>query len=354
MKKRPLHFLSLTFADAMILSEKLQAWYALNRRELPWRGTTDPYLIWVSEVILQQTRVAQGLDYYLRFTERFPDARSLAEASETEVLRLWQGLGYYSRARNMRRAAIACGGRFPSRYDELLTLPGVGDYTASAVSSFAIGEPRAAVDGNVYRVLARWFDISTPADSPEGARLFKALATEVMDTRRPGLHNQAMMEFGALCCTPASPGCERCPVSDGCLALARGTVAERPVKRSKVRQRARRFFYLDVRLGDTLFLVRREGKDIWRGLYEPPMLEQDSEPSAGQLEDLLAGTGYALGAWTPETRHALSHQLIAARFLPVRVKRSNAWLDGFTRVPSAQLDRYPLHRLALKYLERTL
>ncbi|MBP5260064.1 MAG: A/G-specific adenine glycosylase [Paludibacteraceae bacterium] len=335
----------------MELSNVLQHWFAQHKRELPWRETSDPYRIWVSEIILQQTRVAQGLDYYRRFVERFPSVQDLAEATETEVLRLWQGLGYYSRARNMLKAARQCQGCFPSHYEDLIQLPGIGDYTAAAVSSFSAGEPHATVDGNVYRVLARWFDLDTPTDTPAGNRLFKQLATEVMDQRHPGAHNQAVMEFGALQCTPGQPDCSRCPVQDGCLAYAHGTVNQRPVKAGKTRQRIRHLYYMDIRMGEDTFLHRRSGRDIWQGLYEMPLWEQETEPSDAQIERRLHGTGYALGGWSREIRHVLSHQVLLVRFLPVNLLQTNEWLDRFIRVPVAELDRYPLSRLTLNYLE---
>ena len=214
------------------IADILLDWYAREGRDLPWRRTRDPYRIWLSEVILQQTRVAQGMDYYLRFTERFPDVRALAAASEDEVLKLWQGLGYYSRARNLHAAArevvARFGGRFPSDYESVRSLRGVGDYTAAAVCSAAFDAPCAVVDGNVYRVLSRLFDVAEPIDTAAGRKAFAELAQTQLDRRAPGRYNQAIMDFGALQCTPSSPRCGACPLSEGCLALAAGTVADRP------------------------------------------------------------------------------------------------------------------------------
>ena len=236
------------------VADILLDWYAREGRDLPWRRTRDPYRIWLSEVILQQTRVAQGTEYYLRFTERFPDVASLAAAPEDEVLKLWQGLGYYSRARNLHAAARQVverfGGRFPVALEEVRSLRGVGDYTAAAICSAAYDAPCAVVDGNVYRVLARLFDLDAPIDSTAGKRAFAELAQSQLDTAHPGRYNQAIMDFGALRCTPSSPRCEVCPLAGQCLALAAGTVAARPVKQGKTRVRDRWFNYLHVSSGD--------------------------------------------------------------------------------------------------------
>ena len=262
------------------IAEILLDWYAREGRDLPWRRTRDPYRIWLSEVILQQTRVAQGMEYYLRFTERFPDVASLAAAPEDEVLKLWQGLGYYSRARNLRAAAREVverfGGVFPRSLDDVRSLRGVGDYTAAAICSAAYDAPCAVVDGNVYRVLSRLFDLAEPIDATAGKRAFACLAQSQLDAAHPGRYNQAIMDFGAIQCTPASPRCEACPLSESCLALAAGTVADRPVKRGKTRVRDRWFNYLHVASGDRVLLHRREGRDIWQGLYEFPLIETDA------------------------------------------------------------------------------
>lgn len=205
-----------------IFGETLLKWYAENKRELPWRDTTDPYLIWISEIILQQTRVVQGYEYFLRFVRRFPDVKTLAAASEEEVMKYWQGLGYYSRARNLYAAARSMNGIFPETYEEVRALKGVGDYTAAAICSFAYNMPYAVVDGNVYRVLSRYFGIDTPIDSGEGKKTFTVLAEEMLDRSRPADYNQAIMDFGAIQCTPQAPDCMFCPLSETCLALSRG------------------------------------------------------------------------------------------------------------------------------------
>ncbi len=386
----------------------LIGWYRAHRRELPWRETTDPYRIWISEVILQQTRVAQGLGYYLRFVGRFPDVRTLAEAPEDDVLRHWQGLGYYSRARNLHAAARQIverfGGTFPATHAEVLSLPGIGSYTAAAICSIAYRQPYAVVDGNLYRVLSRLFDIDLPIDSGQGQRYFAALAQELLDTERPDLHNQAMMEFGALQCVPRSPRCTECPLSDRCLALARGRVEQLPVKKGRTEVKARYFNYLDLRCGAETVLVQRTGHDIWRGLYEYPLIETDREVEFDELlrteafRNLFAKAGkpalppgaepgpvpaaaiaravagdHATGripepdVFLPETaaprfvlertvvmpRHQLSHRTIHARFHRLRFPEGFPPLpDGFLRVAPQALDRYPVSRLITLYREQ--
>lgn len=299
-------------------------WYQLHRRELPWRETRDPYCIWISEVILQQTRVAQGIDYYRRFIERFPDPVSLATAPEDEVLKLWQGLGYYSRARNLHTAAQQIvqdhGGAFPRTYKAVRTLKGVGDYTAAAICSIALDLPYATIDGNVYRVLSRVFDLALPIDTNRGKQAFAELAASMLDPHRPGLHNQALMEFGALHCVPSTPDCLTCPLSDHCLSHIAGNVGERPVKRTKTPPIPRYFNYLHIVWHGHTLLSRREKGDIWQGLYEFPLIETDSEV---QWEEITRTTRFK--EWFPRQEqpqlcgmkqmrpHRLSHRTIHAR-----------------------------------------
>ena len=306
------------------VSDILLSWFAREGRDLPWRRTRDPYRIWLSEVILQQTRVAQGLEYYLRFTERFPDIAALAAAPEDEVLKLWQGLGYYSRARNLHAAARQVmsrfGGVFPATYGEVRALPGVGDYTAAAVCSIVYDAPCAVLDGNVYRVLARLFDIGIPIDTTAGKRTFAELAQLQLDTSRPGLYNQAIMDFGALQCTPAQPRCGDCPLAGRCLALAAGTVGVRPVKQGRAKVRDRWFNYLHVTCGDRTLLRRRGEGDIWQGLYEFPMIETDRAADFSELTDseefrtVLGGVEWRLLRSVAMPKHQLSHQTLHAVF----------------------------------------
>lgn len=338
------------------VSDILIAWYDREGRDLPWRRTRDPYRIWLSEVILQQTRVAQGMDYWLRFTERFPDVGSLAAAKQDEVLKLWQGLGYYSRARNLHAAARQVveqfGGEFPVSVEDVRSLRGVGDYTAAAICSAAYDAPCAVVDGNVYRVLSRLFDLDIPIDTTAGRRAFAELAQSQLDAARPGLYNQAIMDFGALSCTPAQPRCGECPLAGRCLALAAGTVAERPVKQGRTKVRDRWFNYLHVTVGGTTLLHRRGAGDIWEGLYEFPLIETEHAVEFAELaaseasREVLGGTEWHLVHSVAMPRHQLSHQTLHAVFHRIEVMGG---LDA-PSVPAASLGDYPLPRLIDRYL----
>lgn len=309
----------------MEISHILQSWYTSNSRDLPWRQTKDAYRIWLSEVILQQTRVAQGFDYYNRFVNTYPTVGALASAPEDDVLKLWQGLGYYSRARNLHKAAKMVVERqgatdrntvtFPNTYAELIQLPGIGPYTAAAIASFSSDEAVAVVDGNVYRLLARLFDIETPIDSTSGQNEFLALASELLDKRHPGRHNQAIMEFGALHCTPTSPRCEDCPLQSTCLAYANHSVTERPVKAGKVKVRERHLHYYLFKYNNEIWVHQRGAGDIWQGLWEfyaapldsPEVVERQTShlTSKEKLENLK-------GAWS--IKHQLTHQLLRITF----------------------------------------
>ncbi len=264
----------------MSFSNKLIAWYLQNKREMPWRKTKDPYKIWLSEIILQQTRVAQGLPYYLAFTEAYPTVSDLAAASEEDVLKRWQGLGYYSRGRNLHAAAQyivnELHSEFPNTYDDLKKLKGVGDYTASAIASIAFNEPTAVVDGNVYRVLSRVFGIDTPINSTSGIKEFKVLAQELIDVERPADFNQAIMEFGAIQCKPQNPYCLHCIFNDRCVALQQNKIATLPVKIKKTKVKTRYLNYLVIRdKNEQTILKQRTGKGIWQGLYEFPFKETE-------------------------------------------------------------------------------
>ena len=284
----------------------LLRWFAQYGRELPWRGIGDPYGIWVSEIILQQTRIDQGRDYWLRFMERFPTVESLASASEDEVLRLWQGLGYYSRARNMHVAArqiVALGG-FPRTIEGLRALKGVGDYTAAAVGSMAFGLPAAAVDGNVYRVLSRHYGIDVPINTTRGKHIFEALAQELLPPGDASAFNQAMMDFGATWCTPRSPRCIDCPVAETCEALRTGRVEQLPVKERKLKVQERHLTYIYIRYQGMTALRRRPAGDIWQGLWEPLLVEGTALPELGCPLTLLASG----------VRHVLTHRVLIADF----------------------------------------
>lgn len=336
-------------------SSVLLSWYDQNKRDLPWRQTKDPYLIWLSEIILQQTRVAQGLSYYMRFSERFPTPRALADAPEDEVLKYWQGLGYYSRARNLHAAAKSMKGSFPRTYEGVRALKGVGDYTAAAICSIAYDMPYAVVDGNVYRVLSRVFGIDTPIDSPAGKKQFAALAQELLDKKRPGDYNQAIMDFGATVCTPSAPQCLVCPLSSRCRALADGRVEELPVKAQKTKISNRYFHYIYVVQGQNTWLHKRGAGDVWQNLYEPPLLE-----TKAAADDYFAAPEYR--AWfgrkkavlkIPPVKHVLSHRVIYADLSEITLPSSDPVPKGFISVPDRDLKKYAVSRLVQKLLEKS-
>jgi A/G-specific adenine glycosylase len=287
IKKLILKKLIIKGMDKRYFSKKIVEWYQENKRNLPWRETKDPYKIWLSEVILQQTRVAQGLPYYLTFVAKYPTVQELAHAPEQEVLRVWQGLGYYTRARNLHKCAKviaeSLNGKFPDNYEALKELPGVGDYTAAAIASISFYEPVAVVDGNVYRVLARLHGIETPINSPDGRKVFCTLANTLVSTVNPDLHNQAMMEFGATFCTPQNPKCEQCPFLNCCVAAQRRLQHLLPVKLKLKKAKNRYFDYLVFKKGKSLLMKKRVEKDIWHGLYDFPLLESKKPVSLKTL-----------------------------------------------------------------------
>jgi A/G-specific adenine glycosylase len=306
-------------------SNQLIQWYLINKRELPWRKVSNPYYIWLSEIILQQTRVDQGLSYYLKFIEQFPTVKNLAEASEEEVLKLWQGLGYYSRARNLHYSAIyivnELNGKFPSNYIDLLNLKGVGDYTASAIASICYNEPTAVVDGNVYRVLARYFGIETAINSIKGRKEFKLLAQELIDDDNPGTHNQAVMEFGARMCKPQNPDCLSCPLKESCVSLQKNKVNLLPFKEKKLKVRNRFFNYLVIITKSGKTKIEKRISGIWRNMYQFPLIESEKEMS---VEELIGNSEFELLFKDLKTTiklnnknmiiHKLSHQHIYAKF----------------------------------------
>ena len=344
-------------------AKDIEAWYDAHRRDLPWRDTNDPYLIWVSEIILQQTKVEQGLNYYLRFVERFPDVKSLAQADEDEVLSYWQGLGYYSRARNMHQAARSMEGIFPVTYEGVRMLKGVGDYTAAAICSFAYNMPLAVVDGNVYRVLARYLGIDTPIDSTKGIKLFRNLAQELLDKSNPSLYNQAIMDFGALQCTPGRPHCEDCPMQETCVAFREGKTDELPVKAHKTLQTFRYFHYLLIRQGAYTFINKRTGNDIWKNLYELPLVETSSQgnpdpkiifSSWGNFSDLTRKFDFTL--LKAGVKHVLSHRIILANFylLVVSEEEPLTLPSTFLKVRCDQVGNYAFPVLVDNFLRKYL
>lgn len=329
-----------------LFSLQIQNWYAENHRDLPWRHTKSPYFIWLSEVILQQTRVDQGLAYYLKFRELFPSVTKLARASEQEVLSAWQGLGYYSRARNLHKTANYIDefldGEFPDNYEGLLKLPGIGPYTAAAISSFAFNEPKAVVDGNVYRVLSRYFKLDTPIDSAKGKKDFQELAETVLDVKHPGMHNQAIMEFGALLCTPKKPDCPNCPLQVNCLSFAANSVSDYPKKSRKTTVTSRHFHYLIIQHNTKLLLQQRKGKDIWENMYQLPLVESEAYP---ELLDQLGAR--KITSYT----HQLSHQKIYATFYETQSPLNEHTFPESIWVTREELASYPLPRLIDRFLE---
>jgi A/G-specific adenine glycosylase len=340
-------------------SDIIVKWYLDNKRSLPWRETTDPYRIWLSEVILQQTRVIQGLPYYQQFVKMYPSVHTLAEAKEQEVLRLWQGLGYYSRARNLHKCAKAVverfEGKFPRSFDDLQQLPGIGEYTAAAVASFAFNEPVAVVDGNVFRILARIFGMETPINTPQGKKQFTEIANQLISKTNPALHNQAVMEFGALFCTPYNPKCPECPFNTTCIAHKQSLVNILPTKLPKRKSRKRYFYYLVVEKNRTLLMKKREGKDIWHGLFDFVLIERDKPV---KTEKLLADDQYK--AWfqkidgitvSKKYKHILTHQTIHCRFIHVKAKSSFSFRDkGLSFYSPPEIADLPKPALISRYL----
>ena len=340
------------------ISKSLIKWYEANKRELPWRDISDPYRIWISEIILQQTRVNQGLSYYLRFIERFPDVKALAIANEDEVLKYWQGLGYYSRARNLHKTAQIIAekykGKFPNSYTDIVQLKGIGAYTAAAVCSFAYNQAYAVVDGNVYRVLSRLFAIETPIDSNKAKKEFSELATNMLDKSKPGIHNQAIMEFGALQCVPVQPDCNACPFQKTCKAYKLDLVDKLPIKASKTKVRERFFNYFLIQYQSKIYIQKRTEKDIWQNLYELPLIESNKlfEPEEIGTNDFLTNIeNIEISSTTSTFKHILSHQRIFARFFSVTVSDKNNYLNQLIEINCNEIDNYAVSRLTSLFFE---
>jgi len=350
----------------MNFTKILAKWYEKNKRDLPWRRTKDPYQIWISEIILQQTRIDQGWDYYLRFLEKFPNLHALAEAEEEEVLKLWQGLGYYSRARNMHAVAKEImnlhQGIFPKTYEEIRKLKGIGDYTAAAISSIAFGIPSPVMDGNVLRLFSRFFGIREPVDTQKGKTAVLEKAKALISPEHPGDFNQAIMEFGALQCKPGIPDCNICPLKSSCVAFQENRIAEFPVKSKKQEQRTRYFYYLFIITGKgkkrSVFLKKRTGNDIWKNLFDFPLIETEKAVSHKKLillkewNDLFSGMKVTLLKESKKYRHILTHQVIVAKFYHLEIS-DDASLP-FLKVAFIDIGKYPVPRLVEKFLEDQL
>jgi A/G-specific adenine glycosylase len=322
----------------------------------------DPYKIWISEIILQQTRVAQGLDYYNRFIDRFPDVVTLADAEEQEVLKYWQGLGYYSRARNLHAAARTIRDRhdgiFPKNYEKILQLKGIGEYTAAAIVSFAWDMPYPVVDGNVFRFLSRLLLVDIPIDTQKGKKYFTELAGQLIDRSHPGLFNQAIMEFGALQCVSSSPDCQVCPLNIHCLAYAGQVVSAYPVKQNKTRTKDLYLYYFHIHQGNDTYLNKREDKGIWQNLFEFPVIESEQALEWKELmqNDLLAGAVPSENIASFQLimnnrKHVLSHRILYATFVEVFLNKETPALDKFIRINANEIENYPVHRLMQHYIE---
>lgn len=346
--------------DKRYFSDKVVKWYSDNKRQLPWRTTNDPYKIWLSEVILQQTRVIQGLPYYLKFISAYPTVKALANAPEQQVLRLWQGLGYYTRARNLHKCARTItevyNGRFPGKYHDLLALPGIGHYTAAAIASFAFNEPVAVLDGNVFRVLSRVFGIDTTINSPEGKKQFTALANELISKKNPATHNQAIMEFGALFCTPHNPKCPECPFKSTCFAYNQDLVRLLPVKTKPKKSRKRYFFYVVVEKNKSLLMKKRIEKDIWNGLFDFMLIEKEkpvkAEKIVGDREFRKLFKKMEAVTISKKYKHILTHQTIYCRFIHMKAPHSFSLAEkGLSFYSPGEVARLPKPVLISRFLQ---
>ena len=342
----------------MEFNKTITFWYSNNKRDLPWRKTKNPYHIWLSEIILQQTQVKQGLSYYEAFVKTFPTVYDLAEASEDRVLKLWQGLGYYSRARNLHFSAKyivnELNGIFPNSHKDILKLKGVGDYTASAIASFAFNEIAAVVDGNVYRVLSRFFGISTPINSTKGIKEFKALASSLIDHKNPGFFNQAIMEFGAIQCKPKKPDCTSCPLNMSCIALEKDRIDQLPVKLKKTKITHKYFNFLVIISNDSkIILEKRESKGIWQNLYQFPLIESERSLDAHEFNELnlkdspLNNLEFEFALYNDnDIVHKLSHQHLHTKFWIITSEES---LENAISI--SEIENYPVPILIGKFIE---
>ena len=341
-------------------TQEIYRWYLVNKRDLPWRETTDPYKIWISEIILQQTRVAQGTDYYNRFIEEFPTVTDLANASENTVLKLWQGLGYYTRARNLHFTAKYIvnnyNGVFPNDFKTILSLKGIGNYTAAAIASIAFDLPHAAVDGNIYRVLSRYYGISTPIDAEPGRTEIQKIATDLITANNPGLHNQAFMEFGALQCVPKSPDCNSCPVLTNCFAANYSLTDQLPVKSKKIKQTTRYFYYFFVESKNSILLEKRTNNDIWKNLHQFPLVESEKELTDTEILNLeipfVANKNVNVKSVSTTIKHILTHQTIYARFIHIETDFNNFNHSDLFRVNKKDIYKFAVPKLLEQYLKK--
>jgi A/G-specific adenine glycosylase len=330
-----------------------------NKRAMPWKGEKDPYKIWLSEIILQQTRVEQGWAYYEKFIKEFPAIQDLAKAADKKVFKMWEGLGYYTRCKNLIAAARKIvedyKGKFPSTYESIKSLPGIGPYTAAAISSFAFNEAQAVVDGNVQRVIARYFGISTPVDTTAGKKLYQSLAQALLDTTAPGIYNQAIMDFGAVICKPQSPLCGQCVQQKDCEAFAHGLVKQLPVKEKSIQKRNRFFSYYIIGFKDRIYIRLRTEKDIWENLHEFVLYESDAPPeiSAANLpfmKKMMKDQPFEVKAISRIYRQALTHQTILGQFVVITVRKAVPALKEYLLIDRKELDHYAFPRLINSFL----
>ncbi|GAA4100326.1 A/G-specific adenine glycosylase [Mucilaginibacter panaciglaebae] len=346
----------------MNFSDELVNWYTQNKRDLPWRHTTDAYIIWLSEIILQQTRVEQGLPYFYRFAETYPAVTDFAAAEENEILKLWQGLGYYSRGRNMLKTARMVqdlyGGKFPTRYADLIKLKGIGEYTAAAIASFSSNEAKAVVDGNVYRVLARYLGIFEPINSTAGKKLFQLKANDFLNKKNSALHNQAVMEFGAMVCKPKNPACGICPVRLDCYAFKHNATTSLPVKLKTVKVRQRYFNYFLYTDGEHILMNKRDESDIWANMYDLPMIETDGIAPVNKLITHPEAVNYFGEALEISTisevkKHILTHQQLYIRFITI-AKQPVSLKPNWFFIKVENLQTLPLSKVIFIFLDNFL
>ncbi len=339
--------------------KKLLEWYNPTSRNLPWKKDATAYKIWLSEVILQQTRVEQGTPYYLAFVKKYPTVKTLAKAPLDEVLKLWEGLGYYSRARNLHKAAQQVtevyNGKFPDTYEEILALKGIGSYTAAAIASFAYNLPHAVLDGNVFRVLSRVFGISTPIDTTEGKRQFEKLAASLLDKKDAATHNQAIMDLGAIICKPKNPLCEKCPFSSDCKALEHQEIQQLPVKSKKLIKSNRNLHYFVVYDDKSIYIQQRTSDDIWKGLYEFPMLETTSDQDLKkELKILFNGQPPKLPVTPFIYKQTLTHQYISGFFYEIQMQPLPNILQSLLKIRKSTINRYAYPKIVRSYLQDRL
>ncbi len=345
----------------VFFTKQLLVWnQKYNRRQMPWKGEKDPYKIWLSEIILQQTRVEQGLDYYNRFIKTFPTVKDLAKAPETKVFKLWEGLGYYTRCKNLIATAKYISkdykGKFPHKYEDILALKGVGPYTAAAIGSFAFNIPKAVVDGNVFRVLSRYFGIDVPIDSAEGKKMFSSKADELLDKKQPGIYNQAIMDFGAVICKPQSPLCKECILKKNCIAFAENKTDVLPVKEKSIIKKTRWFYYLIAEYEGGQYIRMRGTKDIWENLYEfilieePEMIDTDKLLSSKKVKEILGNEKSTFTSISAVYKQQLTHQTIYGRFIQLKLSKP-LLLTGYKMISKGEISHLPFPKFINQYLQ---